>query len=1310
MGFHIASQLRKQLNLDELKFGTQGRIQFNSSDDIYHFYELTHKTIPEMTSPKIRLFSLVVTSVKMVIDEYHRANTSLQSKANTFLNENVPNCVLQTVHQTFSSKESSPINDLLILCFENKNTAAESFKPCFDHKYWDESFGFNNLTSLINQFYSHEKRVGKGQLTLPDFISEPIELYPNSLEDQLRYILANWAEFLGDFIYLIQKGLDQFTEEMKFRGFGGNAADELPDYTGLDESEGFSPDTDWMPNVVLIAKNALVWMDQLSKSYKCDINRLDQIPEEEIRKLANFGINAVWLIGVWKRSHASKTIKHWMGNTDAEASAYSLSEYEIADDIGGWEALDRFKQICAKYGLRIAGDMVPNHTGLDSPWLAEHPDWYISSDHPPFPGYSYSSGNVSSDERIQVILEDHYYTQSDAAVTFKLIHNDTNKVSYVYHGNDGTTMPWNDTAQLNYLNPDVREVIIQTIIKVARAFPIIRFDAAMTLAKKHIQRLWFPIPGEGGGIPSRWDHSMSNEDFHQAIPIEFWREVVDRVAQEAPDTLLLAEAFWMMEGYFVRTLGMHRVYNSAFMNMLKMERNADYRSLIIKTLDYDPQILKRYVNFLNNPDEETAVMQFGKMDKYFGVTILMCTFPGLPMFGHGQIEGFEEKYGMEFRKSYWDETPDQGFVDYHYRIITPILKNRYLFSKVDHFQLFTLTSSDRTTNENVFAFTNGQEDKRALVLYNNSGENTSGWIHHSVYSKVNENGTVNIGNALNIPENENAFFIMRDLISGLEYLQQTNTIHQNGMYVELNGYQHQVFLEIKTVYDNALGQYKKLCDLLSGRGVPSIAEAMIQIVHHETDVLFVSAEVSPFSKAGGLADVAGSLPGELIKLGTNTLVITPLYSQINTASNNIIPYSVSGQVHMGENAYSYDLFYREATQNEPEYLFIYNEHFFGRDGIYVDPDGKGFPDNNARYFFFQYAIIDLIQKNVITTKLVHCNDHHSALLPKMLKNREMDIPSLLTIHNFHYQGWFGPFDLHLLDPIDEKALKPGKETYNALEEGILAADQVNSVSSKYVHELLTKEALSFGLYNTLRKNRRKFSGILNGVNYNYWSPETDPHLENHYSGDSLTGKAINKKLLMQECGFQGNLDTPIIGMISRLVVEKGYDLILEMLEKLVKQNVRLVFLGTGDKKIADALYQWNLNHPDKIHYISDFNEKMAHLIEAGSDMFLMPSLFEPCGLNQIYSLKYGTIPIVHYTGGLADTITNWDGKNGTGFTFKTYSEAALYRTVKKALSCYKNKRVWKKIISNAMKQDFSWYQSAFQYIKLYHTILGENHE
>ena len=411
----------------------------------------------------------------------------------------------------------------------------------------------------------------------------------------------------------------------------------------------------------MIAKNSYVWLEQLSRKYKFWVKTLDQIPDEELDLLRDRGFTGLWLIGLWERSRASQRIKQRMGDTDAVASAYSLNSYDIANDLGGWDALNNLRSRAWQRGIRLSADMVPNHMGIDSQWVIEHPDWFLSLPYPPYPSYSFNSENLADDERVGIILEDHYYSKTDASVVFKRLDRYTGDVRYIYHGNDGTSFPWNDTAQLDYSQAQVREAVIQTILHVARNFPIIRFDAAMTLAKKHIQRLWFPEPGSGGAIPSRAEHGMTRSEFDAAMPEEFWREVVDRVAAEVPDTLLLAEAFWLLEGYFVRTLGMHRVYNSAFMHMLRDEDNAKYRMAIKNTLEFDPQILKRYVNFMNNPDEKTAVEQFGNGDKYFGVATLLSTLPGLPMFGHGQIEGFREKYGMEFRKPKLDENSRRWF-------------------------------------------------------------------------------------------------------------------------------------------------------------------------------------------------------------------------------------------------------------------------------------------------------------------------------------------------------------------------------------------------------------------------------------------------------------------------------------------------------------------------------------------------------------------------------------------------------------------------------------------------------------------------
>ena len=541
------------------------------------------------------------------------------------------------------------------------------------------------------------------------------------------------------------------------------------------EAERFSLDADWMPHLVMMAKNTYVWLDQLSKKYQKHIAHLDDIPDEELDQLAAWGFSGLWLIGLWERSRASARIKQLCGNPEAIASAYSLKEYRISDDLGGESALQSLRERAWRRGIRLASDMVPNHMAIDSNWLHDHPDWFISLPYSPFPSYSFNGPNLSEDGRGAIHIEDHYFDRTDAAVVFKYHDHREERTYFIYHGNDGTSMPWNDTAQLNYLNPQVREKIIQTILEVARSFPIIRFDAAMTLAKRHYQRLWYPQPGGGCDIPSRSESGMPQDQFDQLMPEEFWREVVDRVAKEAPDTLLLAEAFWLMEGYFVRTLGMHRVYNSAFMNLLRDEDNAKYRQVMKNTLEFDPEILKRFVNFMNNPDEHTAANQFGKGDKYFGICTLMATLPGLPMFGHGQIEGFTEKYGMEYKRAYWDEQPDQQLIERHAWQIFPLLKRRYLFSGVEHFYLYDFYTPEGHVDENVFAYSNCSGDERSLVVYHNRFGDTSGWIKTSSAFMDKNSGElrqVDLRTGLNLPGDRRRYIVFRDQLIGIRVYPQ----------------------------------------------------------------------------------------------------------------------------------------------------------------------------------------------------------------------------------------------------------------------------------------------------------------------------------------------------------------------------------------------------------------------------------------------------------------------------------------------------------------------------------------------------------
>jgi glycosidase len=730
------------------------------------------------------------------------------------------------------------LEEMLLLWLANTNPAFSPFRELFDDSALAGETAYPRIMAAAGDFFSRLPPFGPDGQSLVDLLRAPALAFPDSLSGQLQYIREKWGLLLGKFLERLLNGMDLIREDEKmfFPGPGpatvfdaAAAAAAVAGSMAADESERFSQDREWMPSLVLLAKTAYVWLDQLSKIYRRPITTLDQIPDEELDRLAGWGFTGLWLIGIWERSPASRRIKQKCGNPEALASAYSLYRYEIAADLGGETALQNLKSRAWSRGIRLASDMVPNHMGIDSPWVVEHPEWFISLDHSPFPAYSFNGEDLSSDPRVGIFLEDHYYDRSDAAVVFKWVDRRSGAVRYMYHGNDGTRMPWNDTAQLNYLRPDVREAVARTILDVARRFPIIRFDAAMTLARKHYQRLWFPSPGTGGDIPSRAGQGLAQEKFDQAMPVEFWREIVERMGRENPDTLLLAEAFWMMESYFVRTLGMHRVYNSAFMNFLKMEENDKFRLSLKNVLEFNPEILKRYVNFMNNPDEETAQAQFGSGDKYFGACTLMAALPGLPMVGHGQVEGFREKYGMEYRKAYLDESVDGELVRRHERQIFPLLRKRALFSGVKDFLLYDFFLGHGAVDENVIAFSNRHGDERCLVVVHNRFASTAGWIRVSAaFAAAGPGGGPlslaqrDLGAGLGLRPAPGRFVVFRDLVTGLKYIRASSELCAAGIFLELTAYQTHVFLDFRERADDAGGSLNRLAAYLGGRGCPSL--------------------------------------------------------------------------------------------------------------------------------------------------------------------------------------------------------------------------------------------------------------------------------------------------------------------------------------------------------------------------------------------------------------------------------------------------------------------------------------------------------
>jgi glycosidase len=370
-------------------------------------------------------------------------------------------------------------------------------------------------------------------------------------------------------------------------------------------------------------------------------------------------------------------------------------------------------------------------------------------------------------------------------VVFKRVKAATGEARYMYHGNDGVDVPWNDTAQLDFTRADVREAVSDQILAVAQRFPIIRLDVAMALARQHIRRLWHPQPelGDIGWVESRQHLGRSLEEFEAALPEEFWLEVVERVDAQAPDTLLLAEAFWLMEGYFAHGLGMHRVYNSDFMHAMADERNAEFRQRLKSILAFEPRLLTRQVNFLSTPDEESARNRFGSQDKYFGAATLLATLPGTPMFAHGQVDGLRERYSMDSRQPQVEESPDASLVARHLRQIAPLLRRRELFAGLEHFRIYDVANQAGARMEDVFAFSNRGGGQRALVAFNNSPKACIALITADLVAGLGLDAA--------------AQWEGRELVGDTEFHWDASTLAKSGLRLQLDAYQAQVYWQFE---------------------------------------------------------------------------------------------------------------------------------------------------------------------------------------------------------------------------------------------------------------------------------------------------------------------------------------------------------------------------------------------------------------------------------------------------------------------------------------------------------------------------------
>jgi starch synthase len=473
------------------------------------------------------------------------------------------------------------------------------------------------------------------------------------------------------------------------------------------------------------------------------------------------------------------------------------------------------------------------------------------------------------------------------------------------------------------------------------------------------------------------------------------------------------------------------------------------------------------------------------------------------------------------------------------------------------------------------------------------------------------------------------------------------------------------------------------------------------------NIAFAASESVPFSKTGGLADVVGALPRALASLGHQVSVYVPRYRQTKLTDPQTVVKSITIPF---DDKYRFCSVVTAGTSNGVRFYFVDYPPYFDREALYGGPSGD-YPDNAERFALFSRAVIEA-SKVLGVPQIFHCHDWQSALIPVMLRTLYAEDPAfrelatVFTIHNMGYQGLFPPDTLPLLMLPWELFTISKMEFFgqvNFLKGALVHSDFVTTVSRKYSHEIQTTE-YGFGLEGVLRNRAATVAGILNGVDYDEWSPQTDKFIIAKYSSEDLSGKAQCKKDLLNAFGVaNSDAKVPVIGIVSRFAAQKGFDLIAQIMDRLAREELIMVVLGSGDKPYEEMFVRLNRQFPNKIAAKVAFDNAIAHKIEAGADMFLMPSRYEPCGLNQIYSLKYGTVPIVRATGGLDDTIEPWDARSGkgTGFKFTDYTGEALLATIKQALLAYRDPSSWQKLMRNGMARDFSWGASAREYGKVY---------
>ena len=475
-------------------------------------------------------------------------------------------------------------------------------------------------------------------------------------------------------------------------------------------------------------------------------------------------------------------------------------------------------------------------------------------------------------------------------------------------------------------------------------------------------------------------------------------------------------------------------------------------------------------------------------------------------------------------------------------------------------------------------------------------------------------------------------------------------------------------------------------------------------------IAFAASECVPFSKTGGLADVVGALPQALAAAGHQVSVYVPLYRQTKLADPHTVVRSITVPF---DDRYRFCSVVSGGSHGGVKFYFVDYPPYFDRDALYGTKSGD-YPDNAERFALFSRAVIEA-SKVIGVPNVFHCHDWQSALVPIMLRTLYAedpvfrDVATVFTIHNMGYQGLFPPEVLPLLMlPWDLFTISKMEffGQINFLKGALVFSDFVTTVSRKYSQEIQTTE-YGFGLEGVLRNRAATVSGILNGVDYAEWSPQTDKFIVANYSPENLAGKAKCKQDLLAAFGVDNaDLKLPVIGIVSRFAAQKGFDLISQVMDRLAREEMIIVALGTGDKEYEEMFLRMHKQFSNKIAVKVAYDNTLAHKIEAGADMFLMPSRYEPCGLNQIYSLKYGTVPIVRATGGLDDTVETWDARSGkgTGFKFSEYNGESLLLTIKQALHAFRDPTSWQMLMKNGMNRDFSWNTSARDYARIYERV------